>query len=146
MPSDPNWDQREIEDFDWADRWNGRFVRAAAIGFPVWIWLLLVLGWAGGSALAGLVVASFLSAVVVLVADRVLTRRSSGWDDRVARQGALGVLAAIVVVPALAWIAFWLGGDRAALGVIWGSLTFLPVAGVFVAIRSTRRGRPTPPA
>ena len=146
MPFDPSWDQREIEDFDWADRWNGRFVRAAAVGFPVWILLLLILGWAGGSALAGLVVASFLAVVVVLVLDRVFARKTRGWDDNVARQGALGVLAAIVLVPTFAGIALWIGGDGAALAVIWGSLTLLPVAGLFVAIRSTRRGRPTPPA
>ena len=67
-----DWDQREVEAFDWADRWNGRFLRALVVGVPLFLWLLLIFGWAGVIPFAGLILAAILTIVVVIVFERLL--------------------------------------------------------------------------
>lgn len=78
MASREDWDQREVDSFDWADRWNGRFLRACVIGIPLFLWLLLIFGWAGVIPAAGLLLAALVTVVAVAVFERVVGRRLEG--------------------------------------------------------------------
>ncbi len=110
-------------------------VRAAAIGLPLWLSLLLGLGWAGAGPLAGFVVASLFAFVVVLVLERLVFSRVGhrGWNDRVVQIGAILTLA----LPVVAVIVFaLLPGDGGA--VVWGAMLAMIALGFAVAIYSLK--------
>ena len=108
-------------------------VRAAAIGIPVWLVLLLALGWAGAGPLAGFVVASLFSCVVVLVLERLVFGRLGhvGWNDRVVQVGAILTL----VLPVVAVTVFALIPASSG-GIVWGAMLAMVVLGFVVAVWS----------
>lgn len=130
----PEWDQREIKSFDWADRWNGRFVRALGIGLPLWLWLLLVLGWSGLDPGIGFALASLASMAVVIILEATAFRHAGArWNDRLVGRGLLAFLAATVVIP---WVVAVSGLNTSISAVIVLAATL--VLGPALAILATR--------
>ena len=113
-------------------------VRASAIGIPLWLVLLLALGWAGAGPLAGFVVASLFSCVVVLVLERLVFGRLAhvGWNDRVVQVGAILTL----TLPLVAVVVFALLPDGGG-AVLWGTMIAMVALGFVVAVWSLKPSR-----
>ncbi len=147
-PTDPQHRQRPPEppdDWDAIDRLTRRCGRAAAIGIPTWLVLLVAFNeeLTGIPPLAGFTMASILALIVVIVAD--LARRDRGGASGLGVFGRLTIVwVAVFTVLALLVARSGQAGAATVLAPFLGASVVTGFAGFVIWIRRSTRLPPGP--
>jgi hypothetical protein len=106
----PDWTPEDDRAFDRAEALTRRVRRSLAIGIPVWLLLLLLLGWAGLGALLGMTIATIVAYVAGVAGQRALKRRLG--DRPVMSRRAAWVVAAAAYVLFMVYFLWALTGSH----------------------------------